>query len=57
MDCTKNVWNGTDSTEVGLAQLVSAQPSVREVPSLIPRCDLSDLKSFFQLFFLPCSIR
>ena len=33
----------------GLAQLVSAQPSVREVPSLIPRCDLSDLKSFFRL--------
>ena len=49
--------NGTDSKEVGLAQLVRAQPSVREVPSLIARCDLSDFKSFFQLFFLPCSIR
>ena len=32
--------------EEGLAELVSTQPSVREVLSTIPRCDL---KSFFRL--------
>ena len=40
--------------EEGLAELVSTQPSVREVLSTIPRCDL---KSFFRLLPFLCSFK
>ena len=40
--------------EEGLAELVSVQSSVQEVPSLIPTCDL---KSFFRLLSFPCSFK
>ena len=40
--------------EEGLAELVSVQPFVQEVPTLIPT---SDLKSFFRLLSFPCSFK